>query len=353
MTMIKKYIPSLSDKVAARFPPNKWSTEIQKHIQTNKEQMGWEVDLTTSRSLLRVVCGLRPSPLEFGRLKKDLKLSSIPKKGRGYLFSELVLSLATEANVFVSLKAIMRAYRLFFGVRVHGDYPIMVANYGNYYVVADEDLQVPSFEVEAPTTRGEQAAMNVIGLLQRMSEPNKYSGEETPTYTTDDKELAPTEFGVDQRFVGGVDSRDKYKQKKTAPTLSSVLRDNGKLDEADPKKKPKRRSKLRDLLVEAEKEEETEFIGANDKDALREKQMEEDERKLTEALGMMNVTEEPVEPPKIVRNPRTGDYSINPEHPVFERMVAITPKHWKTVPKVAQSFLTVQSVPVPSLRVFP
>ena len=337
-TKTKKYIPALTEKVAKRFPPSKWNKDITTHIVEIRESIG-PITTKTAHDLLRVVCGYKASVLELGQLKKALHLNDFPTTGRGYLFSDLVFSIAKANGVTVSLKAVMRAYRLFFGVRVHGDYPIMVANYGNYFVISDEDIKVPEFS--QTEEKLEKGAMAVIGLLQRMSDPNKYSGEEMPTHTTDDKEFAPTGFGSDKRFVGGVDSRDKHK--KNPPTLSAVLRESGKLDEAEPKEKPPRRSKLRDLLVEAEKEEETEFIGANDKEieALMKKnrleQIEEDERKLTEALGLMEETVESVEPPKIISNPRTGGYSINPEHPAFSRIIAMTPKNWKRGSKVAQS----------------
>lgn len=373
-TKTKQYIPALTDKVAKRFPSSKWENDIVPNINSMKQTVGV---LLTPRSknaqdLLSVVCGKDASVLELARLRKAFSLDKFPTVGRGYLFSGLVFHLASENGVLVSLKSVMRAYRKFFGVRVHGDYPIMVANYGNHYVIDDADIKLPDFSEEKNSLDEEKlqkGASAVIGLLQRMSDPNKYSGEEMPTYTTDDKCDAPTGFGSDKRFVGGTDSRDKYKQKKNPPTLSSVLRENGKLDEAEPKEKPPRRSILRDLLVELEeeKEEETEFIGANDKEieALRQKhllervdkdiedgsqknsasskekarirQIEEDERKLTEALGLMEETVESVEPPKIIPNPRTGGYSVNPEHPAFSRIIAMTPKNWKRGSKVAQS----------------
>lgn len=165
---MSKYIPAVTDSVQSRMPINKWRKEVKPQVQEFYE----DISLSTRQEqmLLLAVSGDKDSIKSIRQLFKGMKLYK-QSKWRGYTFVYLVYSSARKYKHLFSTKEVQKAYKNIFNARCHSDYPVVVANYENFYVVPSEEIS--PFVVSEVKETDRSHVENVVEMLQGMTKSNR------------------------------------------------------------------------------------------------------------------------------------------------------------------------------------
>ena len=175
---MSKYIPSITPLTESKMPLVKYTSTVNAFITTSQADICFSDH--QEQIILSAVSGDKENTI---RAKKLFQGLGLEKKFRGYLFSYLVLEASKKHNHLVTLRQIKNAYKQIFGNACHPDYPLLVANYGGYYVCPTGEGQPYDVQVTVETVN---RANVVADMLLAVSKSNRKVKANTPTKYSED-----------------------------------------------------------------------------------------------------------------------------------------------------------------------
>lgn len=179
---MSKYIPSISPLTESKLPHTKWVAEVLPFLTESEEEICFSKK--QEQVLLSAVTGDKDNLPQAQSLFKGLGLN---KKYRGYLFSYLTLKASKTLGHLVSIRDIMLAYKAICGNACHPDYPLLVANYGGFYVMPTNASTVYEANI---TSLAEDHVQNVTDLLMSVTKSKRKSYDTSNLQTLEELEVA-------------------------------------------------------------------------------------------------------------------------------------------------------------------
>lgn len=168
---MSKYIPSITPLTESKMPLVKYTSTVNAFITASQADICFSDH--QEQIILSAVSGDKENTI---RAKKLFLGLGLEKKFRGYLFSFLCLEASKKHNHLVTLRQIKNTYKEIFGNACHPDYPLLVANYGGYYVCPTGEGQPYEVQVNVETVN---RANVVADMLLAVSKSNR---KPTPKY---------------------------------------------------------------------------------------------------------------------------------------------------------------------------
>ena len=170
---MSKYIPSITPTTESKMPHTKYISTVNAFITDAHDEISFSDH--QEQIILSAVSGDKENIIRAKKLFQGLNLE---KKFRGYLFSYICLEASKTHKHLVTLRQIKNAYKQIFGNSCHPDYPLLVANYGGYYVSPTGEGQPYDVQVTVETVN---RANVVADMLLAVSKSNRKVQKNTPT----------------------------------------------------------------------------------------------------------------------------------------------------------------------------
>ena len=170
---MSKYIPSITPLTESKMPLPKYLSTVNAFITETHDEISFSEH--QEQIILSAVSGDKENIIRAKKLFQGLKLE---KKFRGYLFSYICLEASKSHKHLVTLRQIKNTYKQIFGNACHPDYPLLVANYGGYYVSPTGEGQPFDVDVTVETVN---RANVVADMLLAVSKTNRQVRKNTPT----------------------------------------------------------------------------------------------------------------------------------------------------------------------------